>query len=173
MKSRARRHGASISRGVVSVAAVAVLAVAPPAASAAQSQLQDLDRVRTLYVAAAYEEALAAIPTAGAEPARTDLEQYRALCLLALGREEEAMAAVERLVRANPTFLPPAGDTSPRMQAIVSSVRSRVVPEIVKRTYFEGKGAYRGQESPGGARRVPAHAGSDRDPAGAGPASHG
>lgn len=102
----------------------------------------DIDRVRNLYISAAYAEALAAMPLLEGERARPDLEQYRALCLLALGREPEAVVTVERLVRDNPLFVPPAGDTSPRLQSIFSTVRAKVVPDIAKRAYAEGKAAY-------------------------------
>lgn len=116
------------------------------AAISAPASAQDINRVRTLYVAAAYEEALAAIPaveTAENDSAlATDLEQYRALCLLALGREPEAIAVVERLVRARPMFVPPAGDTSPKMQAVFAGVRTRIVPDAAKEAYVAGKADY-------------------------------
>src|SRR5215213_1286768 len=99
--------------------ALGVLAcVSGPAAAQQILPVTDVEHVRTLYVAAAYAEALAAIPSPDSEPARTDLEQYRALCLLALGRDAEAVSAVERLVRDHPTFLPPASETTPRMLSI-------------------------------------------------------
>ena len=102
----------------------------------------DIDRVRALYGAAAYEEALAAMPAVNGESVGTDLEQYRALCLLALGREKEAVATVERLVRDNPMYVPSASDTSPRMQSIFTGARSKLVPQIAKQAYAEAKGAY-------------------------------
>ena len=88
------------------------------------------------------EEALAAMPAVNGEAVKTDLEQYRALCLLALGREPDAVKTIERLVRDNPMFLPPAGETSPRMQTIFARVRSKLVPDVAKRTYGEAKAAY-------------------------------
>ncbi|HJR59570.1 MAG TPA: TonB family protein [Vicinamibacterales bacterium] len=116
------------------------LVITAPAAA------QNIDRVRELYVAAAYEEALAAMPTVASEPARTDVEQYRALCLLALGREAEAVEAVERLVRDHPTYLPPEGETSPRMQAIFAAARAKLVPDIARQTYVDGKAAYEARD---------------------------
>ncbi|MEO5895019.1 MAG: TonB family protein [Vicinamibacterales bacterium] len=105
------------------------------------SPVADLERVRTLYVAAAYAEALAAIPAPDGVT-RTDLEQYRALCLLALGREAEAVTAVERMVRDHPTFLPPATDTTPRMLAIFGTARAKLVPDVAKRAYVDAKASY-------------------------------
>ena len=120
-----------------SLAAAQQIPAVPPLASAI-----DIDRVRALYGAAAYEEALAAMPAINGEEVIPDLEQYRALCLLALGREKEALVTVERVVRENPMFIPSPADTSPRMQAIFTSARSKLVPQIVKQAYAEAKGAY-------------------------------
>src|SRR5215208_5143965 len=117
------------------IALFVLVCASVPAAAQQISPVTDIERVRTLYVAAAYAEALAAIPASDGEPAQTDLEQYRALCLLALGREPEAVSAVERLVRDHPTFVPPASETTPRMVSIFASARSKVVPDIAKRTY--------------------------------------
>lgn len=130
-----------VAVGVIVLAAVNVTA-------AAQQTLPsgDVERVRTLYIAAAYAEALAAIPSGDGEPARTDLQQYRALCLLALGREAEAVSAVERLVSDHPTFLPPTSETSPRMLSILTSARSRLVPELAKRAYIDAKAGYAKQD---------------------------
>lgn len=125
---------------VFGVALSALVLAGPPSHSAAQSQ--NLERVRALYVAAAYEEALAAMPPVPTDPAvatRTDLEQYRALCLLALGREQEAIAAVERLITDHPTFVPSASDTSPRMRSMFETARARLVPEVARATYAEAK----------------------------------
>lgn len=109
---------------------------------AASAHGQDLERVRALYVAAAYEEALAAMPATAPPEIRLEVEQYRALCLLALGREESAAAAVERIVREDPTYVPPARDTSPRMQALLAAARTRLLPGIVREAYAGGKSAF-------------------------------
>lgn len=115
-------------------------------ALSALAHAQNIDRVRELYVAAAYEEALAAMPAASGGRLRTDLEQYRALCLLALGREQEAIVTVERLVRDNPTFAPPADDTSPRLRSVFLDARSKVVPPMAKRTYLDAKAAFEAKD---------------------------
>jgi TonB family protein len=102
----------------------------------------DVDRVRSLYVAAAYEEALAAMPANATGAARRDLEQYRALCLLALGREPEAVDAIERIVKDNPTYQPAESDTSPRMRGMFAEVRSKLIPDIARETYAEAKKSF-------------------------------
>lgn len=123
------------------------LAAAIPVA--AQAQLQTVERVRSLYVTAAYEEALAAIPAASAnagETATIELEQYRGLCLLALGREAEATAAVERLVKAHPTYAPPE-DMSPRMRSVFDNARAKLVPEMARQAYADAKAAFDAKKS--------------------------
>ena len=117
------------------LAAALGLLLGLPAIAAAQ----DIEKVKTLYIAAAYEEALAAMPSSVTGKARTDLEQYRALCLLALGREDEAVTTIERLVKDNPTYLPSESDTSPRMLTIFAEVRAKLVPDVARQVYAEAK----------------------------------
>ena len=121
--------------------ALAALLGLPNAAAA-----QDMDKVRALYVAASYEEALAAMPEASSAVAGTELEQYRALCLLALGREGEAKTIIERLVKAHPSFVPAADDVSPRMRTLFTNVRNGLIPAIAKQSYAEAKASYEAKD---------------------------
>ena len=114
---------------------------------------QDLARVRTLYVDAAYEEALAAMPATTAGISSPELEQYRALCLLALGREDDARITIERLVNARPMFRVEGADVPPRMVALFGSVRAQVLPGVVKAAYAEAKGAYESKDHSAAAGR--------------------
>ncbi len=100
-----------------------------------------LAKIQSLYASAAYEDALAAMPAADA-PATRDIEQYRALCLLALGRTEEVGTAVERLLARDPLFVPAREDTPPRLQAMYDDARIRIVPEVAKAMYAEAKAAW-------------------------------
>ena len=102
----------------------------------------DIEKVRTLYVAAAYEEALAAMPANATGVARRDLQQYRALCLLALGREAEAVTAIEQLVKDNPTYLPAESEISPRMRAMFADARSKLLPDIARDIYSDAKKSF-------------------------------
>jgi len=113
---------------------------------AATATAQDIERVRALYVAAAYEEALAAIPPASAPAVKLEVEQYRALCLLALGREDEAATAVEGIVRDNPTYLPSERDTSPRLQSIFAAARLKLLPDLAREAYTDGKTAFEAKD---------------------------
>jgi len=80
-----------------------------------------LNAARDLYASAAYEDALAVlnrVPDASRPPdeARA-VSQYRAFCLLALGRTAEAERAIETMITRDPTYQPPAGDMSPRVRS--------------------------------------------------------
>ena len=123
-----------------------LLAIAALVYFAAPAAAQDIDRVRALYVAAAYEDALAAIPSEASFTVGTEIEQYRALCLLALGREDDARSTIERLVKAHPTFVPPAADVSPSMRALFTSVRTGLMPGIAKQVYTDAKAAYESKD---------------------------
>lgn len=100
-----------------------------------------LATIQSLYASAAYEDALAAMPAAGA-PTAHKIEQYRALCLLALGRQDEAGSAVERLLLQDPLFVSTREDTPPRLQLMYDEARVRIVPEVAKAMYAEAKAAW-------------------------------
>ena len=51
------------------------------------------------------------------------VEQYRAFCLLALGRGKEAQSAIENLVVANPLYQPSSTEVSPRVRTAFSACR--------------------------------------------------
>jgi hypothetical protein len=124
-----------------------LLALLLTAASAIAAAGQDpLATARELYAGAAYEEALQVLDRLRAgEPGAADeraIEQYRAFCLLALGREDEAERAIEAVIAASPSFQPSTTDVSPRIRAAFSDVRRRVLPAIIQRMYAEAKAAF-------------------------------
>ncbi len=105
-----------------------------------------LATARELYASAAYEDALAVlgrVPEANRPPdeART-IAQYRAFCLLALGRNAEAERAIEAVVVREPTYHPEVSDMSPRVRAAFSDVRRRVLPSIIQQRYAQAKAAF-------------------------------
>ena len=104
-----------------------------------------LTSARELYASAAYEDALSVLsklpPNRPAEEART-IEQYRAFCLLALGRTGEAERAIEAVVAAAPNFRPSDSDISPRVRAAFVDVRRRMLPSIIQQKYAAAKSAY-------------------------------
>src|SRR5215471_10568164 len=123
------------------VAALGMLTVLVAPARADQDSVAT---ARDLYASAAYEDALAVLNRlpAGrpAEEARA-IDQYRAFCLLALGRTSEAERAIESVVAAEPMYRPTT-DLSPRVRAAFSDVRKRVLPGIIQKKYTEAKALY-------------------------------
>lgn len=102
---------------------------------------------RELYAAARYDEALAVLDELGASdstvPAdRKAIEQYRSLCLLALGRGEEAEAAIAAVVRVDPFYMPGEAEASPRVRTTFADVRQRLLPDLATTRYAEAKAAY-------------------------------
>jgi tetratricopeptide (TPR) repeat protein len=110
-----------------------------------------LAAARDLYASAAYEEALAVLnrlPQSNQSGDETRaVEQYRALCLLALGRTSEAQRAIEAVVAGDPWYRL-AADVSPRVRTAFSDVRRRMLPVIVQQQYTAAKGAYDRKEFP-------------------------
>jgi TonB family protein len=127
------------------IAGVSYFLVSALAVGTAAAQ-DSLASARDLYASAEYEQALAALNRIRAGGvAASDVpavEQYRALCLLALGRSNEAEEAIAAVVSAAPTYTPPGSDVSPRVRNAFSEVRRRVLPNIVQQKYGEAKAAY-------------------------------
>jgi len=99
------------------------------------SAQEPLPKAKALYDAAAYEEALALLAPVDAPEA----QQYKALCLLALGRSQDAAGAVESLVSNSPTFEPSANDVPPRFVTLVSDAKRKLLPSIARRAFAEGR----------------------------------
>ena len=103
---------------------------------------------RDLYASARYDEALAVLndlrpaDTSIAVSDRKSIEQYRSLCLLALGRGTEAESAIAAVVTADPSYLPGEAEASPRVRSAFSDVRRRLLPEIATARYAEAKASF-------------------------------
>src|SRR5262245_40514825 len=100
--------GSVLQRSTVGLAIgslVVASLVAPVRSAAAQ---QPLSEARELYVSASYEEALAALTRIRSgsvdAPAIEQIDQYRLLCLFALGRVTEAQAVADDLITKNPAL---------------------------------------------------------------------
>jgi TonB family protein len=116
------------------------------AATVRGQESRDLAAARDLYASAAYDDALALLNRLRAteHPAgqsRT-IEQYRAFCLLALGRASDAEQAIEAVVAAEPMYLPSASDASPRVRSAFTTVRRRMLPTIIQQQYAQAKAAF-------------------------------
>ena len=108
-----------------------------------------LAHAKDLYASAAYDEALAMLDRLQHNPSSTDeaeVGQYRAFCLLALGRSEEGRRAIEVIVESNPLFLPSEQQTPPRLLAVFRDVRRQVLPRVVRDSYTNAKSAFDQQD---------------------------
>src|SRR5580765_6834352 len=119
------------------------LIVAIASSAAAQDMLAS---ARAQYTSAEYESALVTLNQMRASGLVTEdvptVEQYRALCLLALGRSTEAEDAMAAAVAAVPSFSPSGSDVSPKVKSTFVEVRRRVLPTIVQQRYTEAKTAF-------------------------------
>ena len=73
---------------------------------------------------------------------------YQVLCLLALGRTDDAQKRIEALVKADPLYRPSEAIMSPRMRARFDAVRRELLPAIVQQTYDKAKAAFDRKEPP-------------------------
>jgi hypothetical protein len=107
---------------------------------------ETLTAARDLYSAAAYEDALGVLDrldkSAKQPRDRVTIHQYRAFCLLALGRTADAERAIEVVVSAEPSYHPSDAEASPRVRSAFSTVRQRMLPAIVQQMYVQAKSAY-------------------------------
>jgi hypothetical protein len=115
-------------------------------ATQAGAQDADLSAARDLYASAAYDDALTMLNRlrSAEHPASQSraIEQYRAFCLLALGRAADAEQAIEAVVAADATFQPGDTDASPRIRSAFTSVRRRMLPSIIQQKYAQAKAAF-------------------------------
>jgi hypothetical protein len=126
---------------------IAAACIATVTAAAAQDQLS---AAKDLYASAAYEDALTTLTRlheGGAAGGASDqVEQYRAFCLFALGRSAEAQAVAEALIKKSPLVEIDAADASPRIVAMFTDVRKRLLPALIREQYRSGRAAVEKKE---------------------------
>ena len=105
-----------------------------------------LATARDLYTAAAYEDALSLLNGMRASDRRPEdgrlVDQYRALCLIALGRASEGERAIEAIVVVAPSYHPAESEFPPRVRTLFRDVRRRMLPTIIQRKYQDAKAAF-------------------------------
>jgi TonB family protein len=124
----------------------ALVAMIVLTAATVRSQSADLAAARDLYASAAYDDALTMLNRLRASDhpvsqSRT-IEQYRAFCLLALGRSADAEQAIEAVVTAEPSYKPSDSDVSPRVRTAFATVRRRMLPALIQQKYAQAKASY-------------------------------
>jgi TonB family protein len=130
----------SVRCGTMALLFVMILTGTAPA----QQEEVRLAAARSLYVSARYEDALQVLDAlrADAHPDRKLVEMYRSLCLLALGRSEDAERAIAAVVTADPTYEPDDAEASPRVRAAFAEVRRQLLPGLAMARYAAAKAAY-------------------------------
>jgi hypothetical protein len=129
------------------------IALAAGVATSTTAQEGPLGMARDLYASARYDEALAMLngvrQQESANPVNLRyIEQYRSLCLLALGRGAEAEAAIAVVVASDPMYLPSETEASPRVRSAFSEVRQRQLPDIARTRYASAKSAFDRKDYP-------------------------
>lgn len=117
----------------------AVLLAFLPGAAFAQD---DLAKAKGFYASADYEEALQLLDTLKSKTSNSEAAAYRVFCLVALGRKDEARAAVESIVRQDPLYRPSDENVSPRLRTFFDDIRKPLLPEVARQSYATAKAAY-------------------------------
>ena len=106
-----------------------------------------LAAAREMYASAEYDNALKLLERlAAASPEeQQSIDLYRSLCLLAIGRNQDAERSIETIIARDPLYRP-ADDLSPRMRTAFSDAKRRVLPAIVQAEYAQAKGAFERKE---------------------------
>jgi TonB family protein len=125
--------------------AAALLALSFGLIGGSPAAAEDFEAAKALYVSASYEEALAALDRVdrGADPIQVNA--YRALCLVALGRVRDAEAPLQQIVRMNPLYKPAAEEVSPRLVELFNQVRVRTLPDVARQLYADAKSSFEAQ----------------------------
>jgi len=131
----------TVRAGLAIAALTAVMTL--PTLGASQDPFEE---ARALYAAARYEEALSVLARLPGDGLVTvdavTIEKHRALCLLALGREDDAEAAFATVVAIDPLYLPGTREVSPSVRSFFRAVRQRWLPDLARGRYELAKSAW-------------------------------
>jgi TonB family protein len=130
-----------MSRFLLKVCVWPLAAVAVLLGSRVMHAQEGLAAAKDLYLAASYDEALAALdrlPAAEGDSS-TEALQIRAFALMALQRNDDARRAIEQLYALDPMFRVDETQASPRMQEAFRDVRRAVLPATVQREYARAR----------------------------------
>ena len=133
---------------ITSFIVACILLLTPMALQAQES----VAAARDLYTSANYEDALSVLnrlDSPASQPTdRLAINQYKAFCLLALGRMSEAERAIEAVLSVDLLYRPADAAMSPRLRAAFATVRQRMLPAIVQLEYSRAKTAFDRQDFP-------------------------
>ncbi len=128
---------------VAKLVGCAALGLTVCAGSTASAQVVDsLIKAKALYAEADYAKALEILGP-GDSP---ETHQYRALCFLALGQLQDTERALEALISASPAYAVSETDVPPRLVALFTQTRRRIMPAVVKRLFSEAREDFQAKE---------------------------
>jgi ketosteroid isomerase-like protein len=144
MGARMRRRAARARTLIQMPAATLILTVwllAAQAGATAQPPSDRLAGVKALFAAADCEAVLIVLSTDDVASS-PGADQYRALCLLALGRLDDVDRLLETLIRRDPTFNMSVSEVTPRMIALFRQTRQRLLPGILDDRFKAAKTSF-------------------------------
>jgi tetratricopeptide (TPR) repeat protein len=105
------------------------------ASSGARANQEKLASAKSLYESASYEAALSELSAIDTTELADDVDTYKALCLLGLGRVRDAEQALQLVVTRKPLLVLSDAEYSPRVIALFRDVRKRVLPAAAQQLY--------------------------------------
>ena len=103
----------------------------------------ELAAARALYASAAYEKALEHLARAARGKGVIDeVDTYRALCLLGLGRTSESEHVLEEIFVRNPRYSLDDDTVSPRLVDLFRAARARVLPVAARNLYSAARASF-------------------------------
>ena len=127
---------------------LAAVVLAAAVSSTLRADSPELGNAKTLYAQASYEDALVQLNGITDADVANQVDQYRALCLLALGRDREAQASLERIVVRAPLYVVKSDDASPKLVTLFQQVRQRTLPAAAKDLYAKARVSFDGKRFP-------------------------
>ena len=127
---------------MVSASLVLALWTFLPQDRAPASPTDNFLTAKKLYASGAYEDALTKLTNAASPNGASEVNQYRALCLLALGRSTEAERALEEIVTQQPLFKMSESDVSPRVVSMFHAVRRKLLPAAARDLYARARASF-------------------------------
>ena len=100
---------------------------------------ESLVKAKALYESAAFDEALAMLANATSP----DGYQYRALCLIGLGRVGDAEKELAALVTVSPTFVVLDEGMPPRFLALLAEAKRKIVPALARQLFEQARQNFR------------------------------
>src|SRR5205085_917549 len=79
---------------------------------------------------------------------RQSIDLYRTLCLVALGRTNDADKAIEAMIQRDPLYHASSDDLSPKLLTTFAEARKRMLPSIIQKEYADAKAAFDKQDWP-------------------------